>query len=97
MRRLEIVNEFKQEAAGAMFTKQQAIAVTLQLLQKEQQNPGNTAEEAKLLADAIAKSEFRYIDATKTETDQMLDMLNVARFKSEDIVNAIEMILFDVQ
>ncbi|MBR6791213.1 MAG: hypothetical protein IKM31_10145 [Oscillospiraceae bacterium] len=97
MRTLHTVIEFKAEAGNAVFTKQQAVAATLQLLEKEKLNPENTAEETAVFAAAIAKAEFRYIDATKTETDRMLDGLGVARFTTEDIVNGIEALLFDVK
>lgn len=96
MHTLIYVNEFKSEAANAVFTKQQAVAATLQLLQKEQMNPNNTPEEADLFVKAIAKAEFRYIDATTTETDRMLDTLGVARFTTQEITAAIDALLFDV-
>ena len=96
MRTLHHVNEFKQEAGQAVFNKQQAISVTMQLLLKEQADPANTAAEATALAEAVRKAGFRYIDETRSQTDQMLDELGVARFTVEDIVRAIEMLIFDV-
>ena len=96
MRTLHYVNEFKTEAANAVFTKQQAVAATLQLLENERLCPDNTDEETALFTTAIEKAEFRYIDSTKTDTDRMLDGLGVARFTTEDIVEGIQMLLFDV-
>ena len=95
MRTLNSVSEFQTEAANAVFTKQQAISATLQLLTKEWNDPGNTPEEKSVLENAIQRAEFRYIDATKSETDRMLDAIGVARFTTQDIVNAIQAIVFD--
>ena len=61
----------------------------MQLLTKEWNDPGNTPEEKSVLENAIQRAEFRYIDATKSETDRMLDAIGVARFTTQDIVNAI--------
>lgn len=97
MRTLIHVDEFMSESSNAIFTKQQAVTVTLQLLDKERTRAGNSAEETAIFENAIKKAEFSYIDATKTETDRMLDSLGVARFTKEDIVKAISAILFDVQ
>lgn len=91
------VSEFQTEAANAVFTKQQAISATLQLLTKEWNDPGNTPEEKSVLENAIQRAEFRYIDATKSETDRMLDAIGVARFTTQDIVNAIQAIVFDAE
>ena len=66
MRTLNSVSEFQTEAANAVFTKQQAISATLQLLTKEWNDPGNTPEEKSVLENAIQRAEFRYIDATKS-------------------------------
>ena len=92
MRTLNSVSEFQTEAANAVFTKQQAISATLQLLTKEWNDPGNTPVE-----NAIQRAEFRYIDATKSETDRKLDAIGVARFTTQDIVNAIQAIVFDAE
>ena len=92
MRTLNSVSEFQTEAANAVFTKQQAISATLQLLTKE----WNEAEKS-VLENAIQRAEFRYIDATKSETDRMLDAIGVARFTTQDIVNAIQAIVFDAE
>lgn len=97
MRSLPYIDEFKAEAADAVFTKQQAIAATLQLLQKEQANPANTDEETALFTNAMQKAEFRYIDSTVTDTDRMLDGLGVARFTTQSIVDALDALLFDVK
>ena len=97
MRTLHTVHEFQEEASSAIFTKQQAVAVTLRLLELEMLDPENTDEETQLFADALKKAEFRYLDMTKTATDSILDSLNVARFTASDIVRAINDILFDVR
>ena len=97
MRTLNSVSEFQTEAANAVFTKQQAISATLQLLTKEWNDPGNTPEEKSVLENAIQRAEFRYSDATKSETDRMLDAIGVARFTTQDIVNAIQAIVFDAE
>ena len=64
---------------------------------KEWNDPGNTPEEKSVLENAIQRAEFRYIDATKSETDRMLDAIGVARFTTQDIVNAIQAIVFDAE
>ena len=56
MRTLHYINEFKTEAANAVFTKQQAVAATLQLLEKERLCPDNTDEETALFTTAIEKA-----------------------------------------
>lgn len=95
MRILEAVDEFRREAGQALFTKQQAIAVTMSLLDTERKNPDNTEEETRILTDAMNKITFRYLDATESGTDALLDQLNVARLTSENIIAAIEAVLFD--
>ena len=97
MRTMKHVDEFRSEAANAVFTKQQAVSVTLQLLTLEMNEADNGEEETELFRKALERAEFRYIDATKTQTDKMLDAIGVARFTTEDIVNAIEMIVFDAE
>ena len=57
----------------------------------------NSSEEAEILQNAINKAEFRYIDTTKTETDQMLDAIGVARFTTQNIVDGINALLFDAE
>ena len=59
MRQLTAVLEFQEEAANAVFTKQQAVAATLQLLRREENDPVNTAEETALFAAAVGRAEFR--------------------------------------
>lgn len=95
MRILEAVDEFRREAGQALFTKQQAVAVTMSLLDTERKNPDNTEEETRILTDAMNKITFRYLDATESGTDALLDQLNVARLTSENIIAAIEAVLFD--
>lgn len=95
MRTLEKVNEFRNEAKYAMFTKQQAIAVTMNLLEAERRNPKNSEEDLRILNDAMQKITFRYLDATETETDVLLDSLGVARLSAEDIISAIHTVIFD--
>ncbi len=97
MNNLPFVDEFKKEAANAMFTKQQAISATLQLLQAESTKQNNSESETVTLNNALKKAEFKYIDETTTSTDKMLDSLGVARFTTQDIVEAINSLLFDVK
>ncbi len=97
MRQLKTVQEFQEEARNAIFTKRQAIAVTLRLLEMELKNPNNTPEDIRILNGALKQAEFGYLDMTKTETDKLMDSLDVARFTVSDIVNAIHHILFDVE
>lgn len=97
MRTLNSISEFQTEAAHAVFTKQQAISATLQLLTKEWNAPDNTPEEKTVLENALKRAEFRYIDATKSDTDRMLDDIGVARFTTQDIVSAIQAIVFDAE
>lgn len=97
MRRLEKLDEFKSEASQALFTKQQAVSVTLRLLESEKNDPRNTEEEIHILSSAMEKAEFSYIDATKTDTDRLLDACGVARISAEDISRALDHLLFDVQ
>ena len=49
MRTLNKVIEFQQEASNALFTKAQALAITMQLLELERRQPENTPEEAAVL------------------------------------------------
>ncbi len=95
MRTLEKVDEFRREAKNAMFTKQQAVAVTMNLLEAERRCSKNTDEEMRILTDAMQKITFRYLDATETETDALLDSLSVARLSVEDIIAAIDAVIFD--
>lgn len=97
MRTLTHLDEFRREAQNALFTKQQAISVTLRLLELEKNSQENTDQESVILEQAMRKAEFRYIDQTKTETDRMLDECGVARITAQDIIEAINALLFDVQ
>ncbi len=97
MNNLPFIDEFKIEAANAMFTKQQAVAATLQLLTLESKKSTNTEKDVEIFNAALKKAEFKYIDATQTGTDAMLDSLGVARFTAQEIVSAIETLLFDVK
>lgn len=96
MRMLTFIDEFRSEASKAIFTKEQALAVMQKLLQKEIADPQNTEKELKQLEEALAKVDVRYVDATSTETDMMLDEMNVARLTADEIVAALENILFEV-
>ncbi len=95
MRTLTKVEEFKTEADGALFTKQQAIAVTLRLLQAELSDPSNSEKDKAILEEAMRRINFTYLDATATETDTMLDTLGVARFTPAKIVEAIDFVVFE--
>ena len=44
MRTLNKVIEFQQEASNALFTKAQALAITMQLLELERRQPENTPQ-----------------------------------------------------
>lgn len=97
MRTLNKIIEFRQEASNALFTKAQALAVTMQLLELERRQPETTPEEAAVLDNAMKNLNFRYLDPTETQTDQMLDSLGVARLTTEKIVQAIEAVVFDME
>jgi len=96
MRMLKKVEEFQREASNALFTRSQAIAVTLRLLEMEM-NDSDSAEEAEALANAMRIAHIGYLDATNTETDALLDSMGVARITAEDIVKAISAIVFDAE
>ena len=85
MNNLKKLDEFRTEASGALFKKSQAVAVTLRLL------------EAEVFARALKIAHVGYLDSTNTETDAMLDSLGVARITSEQIVSAVQAILFDAK
>ena len=95
MRNLDRVEEFRREAKNAMFTKQQAIAVTLNLLDAERRSGKNSEEETQLLTEAMQKISFRYLDTSESATDALLDSLSVARLTVEDITAAIDAVLFE--
>lgn len=95
MRPLPIIEEFKREARNAIFTKEQAMQISLKLLTKELQSPDNTDEEKAVLQKAIEYFSIRYLDETQTETDAMLDAFNVARLTTDDIAEGLKVVLFD--
>ena len=96
MRTLNKVDEFQKEASNALFTRSQAVAVTLRLLEMEMNDSG-TAEEEEVFANALRIAHVGYLDATNTETDALLDSMGVARITADDIVNAVKSILFDAE
>ncbi|MFQ9873131.1 MAG: hypothetical protein ACLRVT_09145 [Oscillospiraceae bacterium] len=49
MRTLTHLDEFRREAQNALFTKQQAISVTLRLLELEKNSQENTDQESAIL------------------------------------------------
>ena len=57
----------------------------MQLLELERRQPENTPEEAAVLENAMKNLNFRYLDTTETQTDQMLDSLGVARLTTAEI------------
>ena len=96
MRKLDKIDEFQREASNALFTRSQAVAVTLRLLEMEM-NSCDSAEEAEVLANAMRIAHVGYLDATSTEIDTLLDSMGVARITAEDIVKAINAIVFDAE
>ena len=95
MKSLTVIDEFRVEAKEALFTKQQAVAITLRLLQAELAEA--EGKDAEVLSKALKSISFSYLDATATRIDEMLDEVGVARFTSEQIINAIQNVLFDVE
>ncbi|MGI5894921.1 MAG: hypothetical protein ACOX6P_10060 [Candidatus Merdivicinus sp.] len=96
MRSLSILDEFKKEAPNAIFTKEQAMQISLKLLKKELDRT-TSEEDAAVIRKAIEYFSFSYLDATETETDAMLDAFNVARLTTSDIVEAIQVVLFEAE
>lgn len=96
MRALKKVEEFQKEASNALFTRSQAVAVTLRLLEMEM-NESDTAEEAEVFANAMRIAHVSYLDATNTEIDSLLDGMGVARITAEDIIKAVNAIVFDAE
>ena len=95
MKTLKIIDEFRVEAKDALFTKQQAVSITLRLIQAElAQAEGKDAE---VLSKALKNISFSHLDATATAIDEMLDEVGVARFTSEQIISAIQNVIFDVE
>lgn len=97
MRKLQIVDEFRQEAANSLFTKTQALAITIRLLQLELADSANSDEEIRVLSSALQRFDFGYLDNNTTQIDNILDSASVARLKSTDILAAIDAIIFDVK
>lgn len=95
MRTIPEVEEFRREANNALFTKQQAISVTLRLLEEAAKNPDNREEDKQTFLDAMTRINFHYLDATDSSTDAILDSIGVARFTAADIISAIEFVLFE--
>ena len=73
MRSLNAINEFKREAPDAIFTKEQALQITLKLLTKELNDPANSDNETAVLKRAVEHFTFQHLDATATETDAMFE------------------------
>ena len=97
MRTLDKIDEFRTEAENALFTKQQALSITLKLLELELESPKNDEEDKRILEAAIKRVNIRYLDATNTDTDNLLDAYNVARLTAEDILEAINVIIFEAK
>ena len=97
MRSLKRIDEFKREAPNAVFTKEQAMQISLRLLKKEMEDPANSPADTATLKKAMEYFSFEYLDSTTTETDQMLDAFNVARLTTEDITEAIKVVLFEAE
>ncbi len=97
MRNLEFVEEFRQEAQHALFTKKQAVAVTMRLLEEELKNDANTEEEQKILEGAMQRIDFHYLDTTNSLTDEILDAADVARINAENIADAIDVVVFETK
>ena len=96
MKSLKVIDEFRVEAKEALFTKQQAVAITLRLLQAELA-AAEDAQDRETLSKAPQNITFSYLDATATPIDEILDQVGVARFTSEQIITAIQNVIFDVK
>lgn len=97
MRTLEFIEEFRHEAQHALFTKKQAITVTMRLLEAELHSDSNTEEEKKILEGAMQRIDFHYLDTTSSRTDEILDAADVARISAENIADAIDVVLFETK
>lgn len=97
MRKLKKVDEFRTEASNAIFTKQQALAVAFKLFELELADPANSEEDTRILSEAMKRVSFYYFDSTTTQTDAILDSIGVARMTSEDIINAINILIFEAE
>lgn len=96
MRQLKVIDEFRLEAKNALFTRQQAMAAAIQLLRRELAEGDNSPEDTDTLKKAIQKMGLRYLDETETQTDVMLEALGVPRLTTDDILKAVNDVLFDV-
>lgn len=97
MRNLDFVEEFRREAQHALFTKKQAVAVTMRLLETELNSGSNTEEERKILEGAMQRIDFHYLDTTSSRTDEILDAADVARISAENIADAIDVVVFETK
>ena len=95
MKNIAVFNEFRTEAKDALFTKQQAVAVTLRLLQTALAEANE--DDKKVITKALEKISFSYLDSTATRIDDMLDDVGVARFTTTQIIDAINNVIFDVE
>ena len=95
MKNITVFNEFRTEAKDALFTKQQAVAVTLRLLQTALSEANE--DDKKVVSKALETISFSYLDSTATRIDDMLDEVGVARFTFEQIIEAINNVIFDVK
>ena len=95
MRFLNKVDEFKQEATNALFTKEQAIAVAIKLFDAELADPSNSEEDIRVLTDARQRVSIHYFDNTASNVDEILDSVGVARLTAHDIAQAIDIMLFE--
>ena len=97
MRTLKKIDEFRVEAVNAVFTKQQALAVAFKLFELELADPDNSEEDSRILTDAMKRVSIYYFDSTATQTDTILDAIGVARLTAEDIINAINIMIFEAK
>lgn len=95
MRFLNKIDEFKQETTNALFTKEQALAVTIKLFDLELADPSNSEEDIRVLTDARQRVSIQYFDSTATQVDEILDSVGVARLTAQDIAQAIDVMLFE--
>lgn len=97
MRKLHIVDKFREEAADSLFNKAQAMTIAMRLIQLELQSEENDAEDRAVLSAMLEKFNFSYIDTTQSEIDLLLDSANVPRITVENLLAAIESVKFDVE
>lgn len=97
MRNLNRLEEFREEAGSALFTKQQALSVSISLLQEELTSQENSSEDQAVLRCALGRINFAYFDQKATWTDELLDTAGVARLTAEQIGAALDAILFEAQ